>query len=372
MDTLKDTKYASQAQKNVSVGEIIYGRLESKGMKQSELCDLTGIAKPILNDVIKGRRNLTAEMAVLIESALGLSADQLLMVQMQNELDRAYNDSKIINQLQCMSNWEIMSKYLSLPVLKKLGLPNSGVKDKVSMAMEMFHTTDIEEFNKIAEQEQEQAYYKKSEKLIVDKKALFTWKYYCIDVASKTAISTSFNKNAIENLKQEAKFILLKNNDTYNRMQKAFNSYGIRLLYINNKEGQVPVDGMSFWFGENPTVVITRRLQNIDNFAFAVMHELGHIKMHLKKDCQALVNLDGKDIDEKEAQANDYARDAFISKEEWDKFMSQIKDINPYTVYLPIKEVARKHNVNPQILYGRYMHDTGLYRLQRVFTTEIR
>ena len=361
----------SRTQEKVYVGSIISERLEAKEMKQSELCDLTGIAKPILNDIIKGRRNLTAEMAVLIESALGLSADRLLSIQMQNELDRAYNDSKVITQLQCMSNWEIMSEYLSIPVLKKLGLPNGGVKDKVSMAMEMFHVTTIEEFNSIAEREQEQAYYKKSEKLVMAKKALFTWKYYCFDEASKITISASFDKNSIEDLKQEAKTILLENRNAYHRMQESFNNHGIRLLYIN-KEGQVPVDGMSFWFGKNPTVVITRRMQNIDNFAFSIMHELGHVKMHLKQDCQALVNLDGEELDEMEAQANEYALNAFISNEEWNSFMSRIKNVNPYTVHIPIKNEAKRLNVNPQILYGRYMHDMGLYRLRRVFPTNVK
>lgn len=354
----------------MTVGEMISEILESNGMKQSELCNLTGIAKPVLNEVIKERRNLTAEMAVLIESALGLSADMLLTLQMQNELDKAYNDSKAISQLQSMSDWGIMSEYLSMPVLKKLGLLKNQVAENVSAAMQMLHVKNIKEFDTIAKQEQGQAYYKKSDKLTVDKKALFTWKYYCVDVASNIHLDAVFTPNDIDDLKQEAKKILLENNNTYNRMKMAFNSHGIRLLYIG-KEGQIPVDGMSFWIGDNPTVIITRRLQNIDNFAFAVMHELGHVKMHLKKDSHALLNLDGKDLDEKEAEANEYARDAFVSKDEWRRFMLSLKDVNPYSVHIYIAKEAKKLNVNPQILYGRYMHDTNLSRLRRVFPIDV-
>ena len=89
----KNYNILTQSQTNM-VGNIILEELDAKGMKQSELCDLTGISKPILNDVVKGRRNITAEMAVLIESALGLSADKLLMAQMQYELDKAYMTQK--------------------------------------------------------------------------------------------------------------------------------------------------------------------------------------------------------------------------------------------------------------------------------------
>lgn len=43
----------------------------------------------------------------------------------------------------------------------------------------------------------------------------------------------------------------------------------------------MPVDGYSFWEGDNPTIVITKRLNRIDNFAFVLFHELGHICLHL-------------------------------------------------------------------------------------------
>jgi addiction module antidote protein HigA len=49
------------------VGEVIKDELSARDMKQSELSGLTGIQRPILNDVIKGKRSLTPEMALLLE-----------------------------------------------------------------------------------------------------------------------------------------------------------------------------------------------------------------------------------------------------------------------------------------------------------------
>ena len=68
-------------------GEVIKDELSARGMKQSELSALTGIQKTILNDVIKGRRSLTAEMALLIENAIGVPAPYLMELQKQYELD---------------------------------------------------------------------------------------------------------------------------------------------------------------------------------------------------------------------------------------------------------------------------------------------
>ncbi len=71
------------------MGELIKDELAARNMKQSELSELTGIQKPILNDVIKGKRSLTHEMALLLESALNISAPFLMDIQTQYELDRA-------------------------------------------------------------------------------------------------------------------------------------------------------------------------------------------------------------------------------------------------------------------------------------------
>ena len=368
MISLKDISNSDSA----TVGKIISERLVALGMKQCELSDLTGITKPALNDVIKERRSLTAEMAVLIESALGISADMLLAVQNKVELDKAYSNAKILSQLQCMEEWSEMEGAVSAVVLKKIGLLKNNVKHKVEMAKKLFHVETIDEFHQLTDREQTEPYFKKSDKLNVDSAALFTWKYYCYDCASKVIMSKTFDSDGIDSLNEELKAILANNNDTYNRVQRAFEDYGIRFLYIK-KIGQVPVDGLPFWRDNNPTVVITRRLPNIDNFAFSIMHELGHVKLHLKKnDVGSLVNIDGVDIDTKEAQANEYARNSFVPQSEWDRFMHQISTLNPYSVSAPIRREAERLGVHPQILYGRYMHDTGLYRLRRVFETEVR
>lgn len=80
------------------VGEVIKDELSARDMKQSELSELTGIQKPILNDVIKGKRSLTPEMALLLENALGVSAIYLMNIQTQYELDCAKQSERVVLQ----------------------------------------------------------------------------------------------------------------------------------------------------------------------------------------------------------------------------------------------------------------------------------
>ncbi len=97
-------------------------------------------------------------------------------------------------------------------------------------------------------------------------------------------------------------------------------------------------------------------------------YDLKDMESHLKRNCDStLINLNGFDLDKEGAEANKFAKDAF----ELDSFMKRISNYNTYAAYTPIAEEAKKISINPQILYSRYMHDTGIYRLRRVFLTEI-
>ena len=62
------------------VGEVIKDELSARNMKQSELSELTGIQKSILNDVIKGKRSLTYLMACLLENSLGISVSYFMYI----------------------------------------------------------------------------------------------------------------------------------------------------------------------------------------------------------------------------------------------------------------------------------------------------
>lgn len=81
-------------------------------------------------------------------------------------------------------------------------------------------------------------------------------------------------------LARELNNVFKENKNTVNKTQEVLNKYGIRFLVVN-KVGQVPVDGMSFWIGDTPTIVITERIASIDNFAFTTLHEVGHVFKHL-------------------------------------------------------------------------------------------
>ena len=355
----------------VTVGYVVGQILEERAMKQSELAEMIGIQKPIINDLIKGKRSMTAETAVLLEAALGVSADYLMSIQTNMDLEKARKNPKIADRIDGAAAWSVLKDCVSVPMLKNKGLINVGdMRGNVRRTFDVFDVKNEDEIQGLYDKEQD-ALFRKSSKLTTDTKALFTWKYLCISQSKKQEINKPFRREAIEDLTHELNTIFRENRNTIERTHKAVESCGIKLMY-EEKAGQVPVDGMSFWKGNNPTIVYTLRLQTIDNFAFTIMHELGHIKLHLKEGGEEMINVYGVEADEKEKEADRFADDAFIAPDEWASMMLRLKAWNPYTAHVTIKKEADKIGVNPQILFGRYMHETGLYRLRRVFETDIK
>lgn len=65
----------------VHPGMILRDDLELMGMTQAELAKETGISKTIINGIIKGKRNLTAKYAVLLEKVIDEPAGFWLKLQ---------------------------------------------------------------------------------------------------------------------------------------------------------------------------------------------------------------------------------------------------------------------------------------------------
>lgn len=70
-------------------GEIIKDELDAREMKQKELASLMSMPTSVLNDIIKGRRAVTPEVAVLLQEILGIDASYWLSLQNQYDIDQA-------------------------------------------------------------------------------------------------------------------------------------------------------------------------------------------------------------------------------------------------------------------------------------------
>ncbi|MBQ7774052.1 MAG: HigA family addiction module antidote protein [Bacteroidales bacterium] len=130
----------------VHVGEVIKDELKARGMKQSELAGLIGVQRPILNDVIKGKRSLTPHMALLIGEAMDIPAEMLMKFQTAYELDCARISERVIRQKKYMEAWKVMKDAINVKYYRKKGIIQGNIVEDVNRLYEAYNAKNLDEF----------------------------------------------------------------------------------------------------------------------------------------------------------------------------------------------------------------------------------
>ena len=81
-------------------GEILGDELKARGISQRKFADTLGISCSVLNEVVKGKRPITTELAFKIEAATGTKA--YMWVELQTQYN--YWTTKKSNKLSVILN----------------------------------------------------------------------------------------------------------------------------------------------------------------------------------------------------------------------------------------------------------------------------
>lgn len=80
-------------------GELIKDELEVRELTQAGLAKLIGVSPSLINEIIKGKRGVNTEMALLIEAALDFPSDLLLNLQSAYNMQMAKSDVSFLKRL---------------------------------------------------------------------------------------------------------------------------------------------------------------------------------------------------------------------------------------------------------------------------------
>lgn len=81
-------------------GTILLDEIIANGFSQIEFAKLINLNRSQLNEIIKGKRNINASLALVLEKALKIDAEYWLEAQKNYELDTARQEAKNILLLQ--------------------------------------------------------------------------------------------------------------------------------------------------------------------------------------------------------------------------------------------------------------------------------
>ena len=125
---------------------------------------------------------------------------------------------------------------------------------------------------------------------------------------------------------------------------------GVAVAFVPPLKG-VPVYGITRWLTPDKALIqLSLRGKYEDIFWFTFFHEAGHILLHGKKDI-FIESLENKD--EKETEADIFARDMLIPFDKWQNFIQS----GNYNTKKAVTDLAKQLNISPAIVVGRLQHE---------------
>jgi HTH-type transcriptional regulator/antitoxin HigA len=194
---------------------------------------------------------------------------------------------------------------------------------------------------------------------VMDEHALLVWRVAVLKKARRQKLVTRYRKDVVteECLRDLAKLSRVEHGPAL--AVEFLANIGI-VLVIEEHFKKTYLDGAAMLDGETPVIALTLRHDRVDNFWFALLHELIHVQKHLTPAHLFIAdNLDDKSRSSaEEEEADEGATEALIPLAEWEgsavKRAPSAKNANA---------LADRLRIHPAIVAGRVRHEEGNWRL---------
>lgn len=191
-----------------------------------------------------------------------------------------------------------------------------------------------------------------------DEMAILAWRMCVLRKARETISTREYKQGTITPawLRELAKLSAF---DEGPKLAKEYLArHGITLV-IEKHFKRTFLDGAAMLDNDRPIVALTLRHDRVDNFWFALLHELAHVAKHLKPETPVFIDdLDRANPQSVEEEADAMAQEALIPQKSW----STAKVLQTLSSEDAIA-FADEIGVHPAIVAGRLRHEEKNFRL---------
>lgn len=326
-------------------GEIIKEELGARGWTQGDFAEITDKPLQAINEIISGKKAITPETAILFSEALGTSPELWLNLESAYRLDLLYQEKR---KSELVSR---RAKLYSLAPVKEL-IKRGWIKHAKSIEQLESEICSFLGIPNLDTPVTVGVNFRKSNAGVIDNPSLMAWVKKA-EIEAKKISCTAFElakfKQAMKNLN-----VLSSNDDNVRHVPEKLRGLGIRLVFVPPLP-QTRVDGAAFWLNKkSPVVVLSLRMDRIDNFWFTLMHELVHI-LETSKDNTRFID---SNITEPESEAekgvNQAAGDLLIPANLFRDFINRTR---PYFSRSAVISFAQELGIHPAIVVGRLQYE---------------
>lgn len=343
------TLYAYEPDFVTPPGDTLLELLDDRGMSQTELARRMNRPIKTINGIIRGKKAITAETALQLERVFGTPASFWL------NRERHYQEHlarRAANQaLQTQQGW--LTNFPVATMQARGWLPQTDDTAHTLVALLQFFG--------IAEPAS-------WDDLWAD--CLVSYRKTNAYESSDFALSVWLRQGEIEAQEimcapyEETRFKRLLRSDLRALTRLSPEQFapqlvalcadvGVAVVFVPQIDG-ARVSGATRWLTKDKALIqLSLRYKTNDHFWFTFFHEAAHIVLHGKRD--VFINEDDGVDDEKEREADQFARDTLIDPAAYAQFVSQhpARRISKVAV----EQFAQQIGIAPGILVGRLQHD---------------
>lgn len=327
--------------------EAINFRMEQQGLTKKDLVPYLGSVSRV-SEVLGRRRPLTVAMMKRLHKGLGIPAASLIA---GDELDEVAGEETPEYDYTKFPLAEMMERGLFPGIRYSLAKLRGNAEELVAPLLRPLWA---------APQPLLRAPMHQSGSRTMDEYALLIWRARVVMKARSSPPRAAYKHASVTPtwLRDLAKLSAFDGGPRL--AQEYLSKHGISLVFEKHFR-QTYLDGAAMLDGERPIVGLTLRHDRLDNFWFALLHELVHVAKHLKSKRLFIAdNLEdkGRKGQSEEDEADEGAREALIPSKLWDK--AAVKETHSADDAL---ELAREAGVHAAIVAGRLRWETGNWRL---------
>lgn len=330
-------------------GDTLAETLETIGMSQAELARRMDRPIKTINEIIQAKAAITAETALQLEQVLHIPASFWL------KLEQHYRETlaRLAEEQRFESHIEWLKEFPMQEMMSRGWLPLCNNKiEQVSATLKFFGVASPDAWRTIWESKI--VAYRKSTTPKSNFGAVTAWLRQG-EVEAQKIECVPYNADTFREVLRHIRTLTVKPVSFFcGKLVRLCASAGVAVVFVPElpKNG---IFGATQWL--NPTkalIQLSLHYKTDDHLWFTFFHEAGHILLHGKR--QFFLEIDQKDTQEAEEDANRFSANILIDPTQWQQFVT----CDPCRSKEGIKEFAHKIGIAPGIVVGRLQHEKHL------------
>jgi len=343
-------------------GEFLRDELDVRGWSQLDFAAITGRDTRTINEIIKGKRSITPEHALVFSKALGTTPEIWLGLEAQYRLWLATADNSDDDVVRRARLYAFPIRDMSLRGWIDQTASLAVVEKQVAS---FFGVTSLE----IAPDVIPHAAKKSGERNL--RPAQLAWLYRASHLAAHQQDIGKYSEKKLREAVTEMQALLVSPEDV-RHVPRLLASAGVRFVALEGLSG-LKVDGVCIWISDSPVIAMSLRFDRIDNFWFVLRHEIEHVlrgdgkgtplsEIEPDSDLESPVTADN--VSEQERLATEAAEDFCFPREILDMF---VMNHSPLYSRTKIEAFASIHGRHPGIVVGQlHRRDLPYKNLRRL------